>query len=150
MRDQAANRANALAEKKKEVSELVAAAELSKSWLTIHGQVRRAKEADRLKILVHSLPTLSRSVTELSKSASDQLINQNFDKLFVEECQALRAPNLKVEFVGRQGKAQRRKVLSGKHKPSKVLSEWRAEGTRHSRLPGGGATRRHHGTGHLR
>ena len=123
LRDQAANRANALAEKKKEVSELVAAAELSKSWLTIHGQVRRAKEADRLKILVHSLPTLSRSVTELSKSASDQLINQNFDKLFVEECQALRAPNLKVEFVGRQGKAQRRKVLSGKHKPSKVLSE---------------------------
>jgi len=51
------------------------------------------------------------------------LINQNLDKLFVEECKALRAPNLKVEFVGRQGKAQRRKVLSGKHKPSKVLSE---------------------------
>ena len=35
----------------------------------------------------------------------------------------MRAPNLKVEFVGRQGKAQRRKVLSGKHKPSKILSE---------------------------
>ena len=33
------------------------------------------------------------------------------------------APTLKVEFVGRLGKAQRRKVLSGKYKPSKVLSE---------------------------
>ena len=62
-------------------------------------------------------------MTELSKTASDQLINQSFDKLFIEECEALRAPTLKVEFIGRQGKAQRRKVMSGKHKPSKVLSE---------------------------
>jgi energy-coupling factor transporter ATP-binding protein EcfA2 len=123
LRTQAGDRASALAEKKKQVSELAAAAELSKSWATIQGQVRDAKEADRLRLLKRSLPNLGRTVTELSKAASDQLINQNFDLLFVEECKALRAPSLKVEFVGRQGKAQRRKVLSGKHKPSKVLSE---------------------------
>lgn len=123
LRKQAANRANALAEKKKQVTELIAAAELSKSWASIQSQAQNAKEADRLRILARALPNLSRSVTELSKTASDQLINQNFDKLFIEECRALRAPDLKVEFVGRQGRAQRRKVLSGKHKPSKVLSE---------------------------
>lgn len=121
--EQSNNRTAALAERKKETSELAAAAELAKSWSAIESQVRNAKEADRLKILVKALPQLSRNVTELSKAASDQLINQSFDKLFVEECKALRAPSLKLQFVGRQGKAQRRKVLSGKHRPSKVLSE---------------------------
>jgi len=123
LRAQAANRSTALVEKKREVRELVAAVELSRSWGLIESQVRNAKEGDRLRLLVRALPNLSRSVTELSKTASDQLINQNFDKLFAEECLALRAPNLTVEFIGRQGKAQRRKVLSGNIKPSKVLSE---------------------------
>lgn len=123
LQDQVNNRTTALAEKKKGVTTLVAAAELTKSWPEIQGQVDRAKEADRLKILSRAIPGLSRAVTELSKSASDQLINQSFDRLFIEECEALRAPTLKVEFIGRQGKAQRRKVMSGKHKPSKVLSE---------------------------
>lgn len=62
-------------------------------------------------------------MTELSKAANDQLINQNFEQLFIEECEALRAPSLQLEFVGREGSAQRRKVLTGKHRPSKVLSE---------------------------
>lgn len=123
LQDQVTNRATALADKRKEVTALVAAAELTKSWPDIQGQVASAKEADRLRILSRALPGLSRAMTELSKTASDQLINQSFDKLFIEECEALRAPTLKVEFIGRQGKAQRRKVMSGKHKPSKVLSE---------------------------
>lgn len=62
-------------------------------------------------------------MTELAKAASDQLINESFDQLFAEECEALRAPSLRVEFVGRRGRAQRRKTLAGNHKPSKVLSE---------------------------
>jgi energy-coupling factor transporter ATP-binding protein EcfA2 len=120
---QALNRAEALTTKKGDLAELVAAAELAKSWSTIEAQVAGAKEADRLRLLVRSFQGISRAVTELAKSASDQLINQNFDKLFAEECAALRAPSLKVEFVGRQGRAQRRKTLTGNHKPSKVLSE---------------------------
>ncbi|MBK8075065.1 MAG: AAA family ATPase [Kineosporiaceae bacterium] len=123
LRDQASNRTQALSTRKKELTELVASSELSKSWATIETQVKNAKEADRLKILARALPTLSRNVTDLSKTASDQMINQSFDKLFVEECTALRAPSLKLQFVGREGRAQRRKVLSGRHKPSKVLSE---------------------------
>jgi hypothetical protein len=51
------------------------------------------------------------------------MINESFDALFIQECAALRAPSLNIEFMGRQGRAQRRKVLTGKHKPSVVLSE---------------------------
>ncbi|NWL12130.1 hypothetical protein DM793_12640 [Paenarthrobacter nitroguajacolicus] len=123
LRAQAANRQTALQTSKSELNELVASVELSKSWSQIETQVSHAKESDRLRILSRALPGLSRSITDLSKAASDQLINQNFDALFAEECEALRTPTLKLEFLGRQGKAHRRKVLHGKHKPSKVLSE---------------------------
>lgn len=123
LQEQMDNRVEALTKKKTELVELEAAVELSKSWPAIEALVKDAKEADRLKILVRPIPGLSRNITELAKVASDQLINENFEKLFAEECVALRAPNLKLQFVGRQGKAQRRKVLSGRHKPSKVLSE---------------------------
>ncbi|WP_314820045.1 AAA family ATPase [Arachnia propionica] len=123
LRAQAATRADTLAEKKKELVELEAAAELTKSWTLIESHVRDAKQADRLTLLAKPMPRLLRAVTELAKTASDQMINESFDVLFNEECAALRAPALHVEFVGRQGRAQRRKILSGKHKPSKVLSE---------------------------
>jgi hypothetical protein len=123
LKEQAANRATALAEKKRDLAELTAAAELARSWTTIESQVARAKEADKLRLLVRPFSGISRAVTELAKAASDQLINESFDQLFAEECDALRAPSLQVEFVGRRGRAQRRKTLAGNHKPSKVLSE---------------------------
>lgn len=123
LKAQEANRADALRLKKRELAELTAAAELAKSWMTIEAQVARAKESDKLRVLAGKFSALGRSVTELAKAASDQLINQNFDKLFAEECDALRAPELKVEFVGRQGRAHRRKTLAGRHRPSKILSE---------------------------
>lgn len=117
------NRTQTLAEKQAEYLEYKDAIELGKSWALIEAQVKNAKEADRLKTLRGSLPQLARKVTALAKTASEQLMNQSFDALFLEECDALRAPALKLQFVGREGKAQRRKVMSGRHKPSKVLSE---------------------------
>lgn len=123
LREQDANRVTALADEKRKLSELIAASELAKGWTQIEAQVAAAKEADRLRLLVRPFPSLSRAVTELAKASSDELVNNSFDKLFSEECAALRAPSLKLQFVGRQGRAQRRKVLSGRHKPSKVLSE---------------------------
>lgn len=116
-------RTQALDEKQVELLELKDAVELGKSWSLIETQVISAKEAERLRLLKRPLSALGRSVTALAKTASDQLINQSFDALFLEECEALRTPPLKLQFVGREGKAQRRKVLSGKHRPSKVLSE---------------------------
>jgi transcriptional regulator with XRE-family HTH domain len=121
--EQVANRTEALGRERKKLTELTAAIELSRSWTQVESQVSAAKESDRLGILGKIFPTLQRKVTDLSKAASDRMINQSFDALFAEECDALRAPVLKVQYVGRQGKAQRRKVLRGKHKPSKVLSE---------------------------
>ncbi|MBF7735988.1 AAA family ATPase [Rhodococcus erythropolis] len=123
LRKQAATRAETLTTKKKELVELEAAAELTRSWTVIDSHVRDAKQADRLTLLAKPMPGLLRSVTGLAKTASDRMINESFDMLFNEERTALRAPELQVEFVGRQGRAQRRKVLSGKHRPSKVLSE---------------------------
>jgi len=123
LKTQAENRADALREKKGELAELTAAGELAKSWSAIQTQVEGAKESDKLRVLSAKFSSLGRSVTELAKAASNQLINQSFDKLFAEECGALRAPALQVEFVGRQGRAQRRKTLAGQHRPSKILSE---------------------------
>lgn len=123
LRGQAATRIETLAGKKKDLVELEAAAELAKSWAQIEKQVADAKQADRLAILGKPMPGMLRTVTSLAKTASDHMINESFDALFVEERDALRAPVLKIEYVGRQGRAQRRKVMSGKHKPSKILSE---------------------------
>jgi recombinational DNA repair ATPase RecF len=122
LREQVENGKALLAEKRQEARELEAAIELARSWAEIEQRVGNLKEADRLKSLGRAFSQLIRNVTDLAKIASDELINQNFDKYFREECAALRAPDLKLEFVGRQGRAQRRKVLSDK-KPSKVLSE---------------------------
>lgn len=123
LKTQSENQSEALQMKKRDLAELTAAGELGKSWSAIQAQVEGAKEADRLRVYGGKLSALGRSVTDLAKTASDQLINRNFELLFAEECKALRAPELRVEFVGRQGRAQRRKTLEGRHKPSKVLSE---------------------------
>lgn len=112
--------------KRAELLELTAAVELGRQWPVVKSQVNSAKESDQLIRLKSAIPGLLRSVTANAKTASDHLINQNFDILFAEECDALRAPQLKVQFQGREGRAQRKKSLSGSHapsKPSKVLSE---------------------------
>ena len=123
LRAQAANSADALAEKEVELREFEARVELSKVLPEVVRRVEALKRANTLSTLAGKIPPILRQLTELSKTASDQLINQNFEQLFIEECEALRAPKLRLEFVGREGSAQRRKVLSGKHRPSKVLSE---------------------------
>lgn len=117
------NRTQSLAEEQAKLVELKDAVELGKSWSLIEAQGKSIKEAAQLKSLRRPLSLLAREITDLVKTASDQMINQSFDTLFLEECEALRAPILKLKFVGREGRAHRRKVLSGKHKPSKVLSE---------------------------
>lgn len=123
LREQAANSAEALANKEAELREFEARVELSKVLPEVTRRVAALKRANTLTTLAAKIPSVLRQVTELSKTANDQLINQNFEQLFIEECQALRAPSLQLEFVGREGSAQRRKVLTGKHRPSKVLSE---------------------------
>lgn len=92
LRTHSENRSEALKERRSELADLVAAGELGKSWPTIQAQVERAKETDRLRVLGGKFTALGRAVTELAKAASDQLVNQQFEVLFTDECKALRAP----------------------------------------------------------
>lgn len=121
--EQLKNSAESLRKKESELRELESKIELKKSWPEIELRVTNAKTATRIEALLAKLPAIRRQVTEASKLASERLVNQNFAKLFAEECEALRAPSLKLEFMGRQGSAQRRKVIAENHKPSKILSE---------------------------
>lgn len=122
LQGQMADRDSALVEAKSKLAELVGAIELGRVFGQVKVQVDSAKEADRLTTLGKALPAVLRAITDQAKAASEELINQSFDQLFAEESAALRAPILKVEFVGRQGRAQRKKLIE-KHKPSRVLSE---------------------------
>ncbi len=63
-----------------------------------------------------------RSLTEAAKEASEELLNKGFEKRFQDECGKLRAPNVTLNFPGRQGQVTRRKMVAA-YKPDQVLSE---------------------------
>jgi hypothetical protein len=69
-----------------------------------------------------NLTGVLRSLTEAAKEASEQLLNKDFEKRFEDECKLLRAPNVTLNFPGRQGQVTRRKLVAS-YKPSQVLSE---------------------------
>ena len=123
LQDQDANRSETLQEEKHRLSELVAAVELGKSWTNIEEFVTKAQWVARLDNCSEQSTRLTRKLTEYSKRANEKLINIDFDTLFAEECQALRAPVVKVNHIGRQGRAQRNRILADNHKPSAVFSE---------------------------
>lgn len=109
-----------------ELDELRAAVELGRSWAEVEANARRAKRMRSLSEWSAKMPQLSRKVTELSKVASEEFTKNEFERLFAEECRALRAPAVVLKFVGVQSQIQRHKSLAGKkkeHKPSEVLSE---------------------------
>lgn len=118
-----ANVEQMLLQKEEELLELMARVELERSWTEIDEYLKRAKVASKMRTLHKTIPNTLRSLTELSTKASNELINQSFEQLFEEECGALRAPNLKLDFIGRDSTTIRRKLIPGNHRPSKVLSE---------------------------
>lgn len=107
----------------RELRELTARIELASRIEDVRGTVRQAKWVQRLEQLIHGLSALLRSLTEVSKTASRQLLNDDFEAHFAQECSALRAPTLRLEFPGRRGQPARRKVVSAEYRPSQVLSE---------------------------
>ena len=72
---------------------------------------------------LNNFPSIKNNLTITEKKASDALINKNFEKRFKEECEALNAPNIKLEFPGRGSATQKRKTMRGDHNLDKVLSE---------------------------
>jgi hypothetical protein len=75
-----------------------------------------------LKAVTVRLPAAQASLTVVSKEASQLLLNDNFDEKFHEESVALRAPEVQLDFPGRDGASRRVKTVIS-HKPSEILSE---------------------------
>lgn len=64
-----------------------------------------------------------KSLTEASKQASEQALQRDFESRFKQECRALRAPTVEVQFPGRQGRTTRIKSLSQGYGLDVILSE---------------------------
>jgi ABC-type transport system involved in cytochrome c biogenesis ATPase subunit len=117
------DRAETLRIESARLAELTDRRELKTRLPEITTAISNHKWAQRAGQLIRAFPALKRSLTEVSKTASEQLLNADFERRFEEERKVLRAPIVKLEFPGRRGQPARRKVVSADHKPSQVLSE---------------------------
>ena len=115
-------RQTTLKAKQAELTELKGKKTASALMPQIEKRVLDAKWVSRANIVKNNLPTLLRTLTETAKEASEELLNKDFGRRFENECQKLRAPNVTLNFPGRQGQVTRRKLLAS-YKPSDVLSE---------------------------
>lgn len=89
----------------------------------VRAYVERAQWAGRAAPLVSRTTGVLRSLTEQSKLASKELLDRDFERMFEDECRALRAPKVKLDFAGRKGQAARKKTLVPEHRLSEILSE---------------------------
>jgi len=112
----------ALKKKQAELIELQGKRTASSLFLQIERRVSDAKWVGRATIVKNNLTGVLRTLTEAAKDASEELLNKDFGKRFEAECKRLRAPNVTLNFPGRQGQVTRRKMLAS-YKPSQVLSE---------------------------
>lgn len=85
--------------------------------------VEKAKWADKANSVLGKFRSLSSGLTGISKTASEQLLNQDFGKFFEAECEALKAPKVQIDFSGKKGQAARKKSIVAKYKLSDILSE---------------------------
>ena len=123
LREQSTTRDEILQTEHQELIELEDRIQLAKSWPEIKQRISKLQRFVKLSRLKSENSTVLREITNLSKRATEQMTNENFLQLFKEECSELRAPMVTLEFVGRRGEAQRRRVLSKVHRPSEILSE---------------------------
>jgi recombinational DNA repair ATPase RecF len=90
----------------------------------IKEHVEKAKWAEQANTIARDrFPPLLRSLTKQQKLASEDLLNQDFERFFRAECEALRAPKVRLQFPGRGGETARRKSIVADHRLSDVLSE---------------------------
>jgi hypothetical protein len=112
-----------LPDMQREIQELGDRIKLSTHLDQIKGCVANAKAAQRLGELDQEISNrVRRSLSREANRASQELANQDFELRFNEECAALDAPTVTLDFQGRQGSAQRKKRVFN-HRPSEILSE---------------------------
>ena len=102
----------ALKAKQSELTELQGKKTASASFPQIEQRVSDAKWVGRATIVKSNLTGVLRSLTEAAKDASEELLNKDFGRRFGEECKRLRAPNVTLNFPGRQGQVTRRKLVA--------------------------------------
>ena len=119
----AEERQTALLKAQTELNELADNIELAKRLDGIRGFVADAKWAQKAAQLSKRIPPVRASLTGVAKVASERMINTDFARRFEEECAALRAPVVGLEFPGQKGRAARRKTVPVAKHPSEVLSE---------------------------
>lgn len=119
----AEEREEALGKATKELAELTDRIELANRLDGIVSFVAGAKWVQKAAQLAKKITPVRTSLTSVAKVASEQLINTDFASRFAEECTALRAPLVGLEFPGQKGKAARRKTVPVAKQPSMVLSE---------------------------
>ncbi len=85
--------------------------------------VEAARWAAKANGVLSKFRGLSTGLTIVSKTASQQLLNQDFEKLFVAECESLKAPSVSLDFSGKKGQAARKKSIVSGYKLSDILSE---------------------------
>jgi hypothetical protein len=113
-----------LRERERRLLDLESRLKLGALMPLIEKVVEQAKWVDKARIQQRRFQGLLRSLTETSKVASEQLLNRDFERRFIEECKTLRAPVVTLQFPGRQGQVSRKKAVArGEHRPSDVLSE---------------------------
>jgi hypothetical protein len=117
-------REQALRERQAKLLDIESRLKLTALMPQIEKAVEASKWVDKARIQQKKFQGLLRSLTETSKVASEQLLNRDFERHFNDECKALRAPSVTLQFPGRQGQVTRKKaVASGEYRPSDVLSE---------------------------
>lgn len=119
----AKERARVLADERARVSLLEARLTLARLLPEIRSHVEQAAWANRLRTLLGRFQGLLRGLTDTSKVASQDILNRDFERVFYEECKALRAPNVTLDFPGRRGEAARRKSVAPDHSLAEILSQ---------------------------
>jgi energy-coupling factor transporter ATP-binding protein EcfA2 len=115
-------RQTALRAKQTELAELKGKKTANTLLPQIEKRVSDAKWVGRATIVKSNLTPVLRSLTEAAKEAGEELLNKDFGERFEDECKRLRAPNVTLNFPGREGQVTRRKLVAS-YKPTEVLSE---------------------------
>jgi len=123
LRKQGEEREQARNAAEKRLRDLEARKALSDLLPEIRKFVVAAQWADRAQSQLARFQKTKRSLTETAKRASTEVINREFESRFRQECGFLRAPDVKLDFPGREGEARRRKLLTPEHGLSEILSE---------------------------
>jgi hypothetical protein len=117
------DRARLLADSTAKKTLLEARLKLRELLPSIGPYVERAKWSSLADVLLRRFKGLTKTLTEASKQASEALINQDFERAFRDECRALNAPHVNLDFHGLKGRAARRKLLHPDYRLSETLSE---------------------------